>query len=596
MQVEQKAWTLEDLFPGMDSPELQEAVERLQGMAATFEGYREALEGGIEVSTFLEILRQYEELMRLTSKIVSYGFLCFSQDTQSVEAQTFLAKVQQMGAEVDNRTLFFKLWWKGLPQEEAERLMAAAGDYAYWLEALRLQKQYTLSEPEEKIINLKNVNGPLALVNLYNAITNRYVFRLEVDGQIRELTRGELTTYVRHHDPDLRAAAYRELLRVYGEDAPILSQIYQYRVRDWSSEHMQLRGYRSPMAVRNLSNNIPDEVVDTLLETCRRNAGLFQRFFALKARWLGVEKIRRYDIYAPVAKSDKSYPYERAVEMIMDTFGSFDETFRGLAEEIFARGHIDSEVRKGKRSGAFCAGVTPDLTPWVHVNYQGKADDVATLAHELGHAVHFSLSSDHTALTYDASLPLAETASTFAEMLLIDHMMEVDPDPAVRRDLLFRQMDDAYATIERQAFFALYERTAHKMIVEGATLDDLKEAYMENLREQFGQSLELSPEFELEWIAIPHFYHTPFYVYAYAFGQLLVLSLYEQYRREGESFKPRYLGILSAGGSDAPMRILDKAGVDVRSEAFWQGGFDVLAKLLDQLEAIPVEPMRSSSG
>ncbi len=591
MLFQQQAWTLEDLFPGFESAELKDAMARLEAMAEAFAQRREALREGMEAQEFLAILQQYEALASLTSKIVAYGFLRFAEDTQDPHAQTFLAKVQQLGAEVDNRTMFFKLWWKGLPQQEAERLMAQAGDYAYWLEALRLHKEYTLSEAEEKIINLKNVNGPRALVNLYNAITNRYVFRLEVDGEVKELTRGELTTYVRHHDPDLRAAAYRELFRVYGQDAPILSQIYQYRVRDWTSEHVQLRGYRSPIAVRNLSNNIPDPVVDTLLETCRRNASLFQRFFALKARWLGVDKIRRYDIYAPVAKSDKTYSFEQAVEMVLDSFGSFDDTFQRLAREILAKRHLDSEVRKGKRSGAFCAGVTPDLTPWVHVSYQGKADDVATLAHELGHGVHFSLSRDHTALTYDASLPLAETASTFAEMLLIDHLLERDPDPAVRRDLLFRRMDDAYATICRQAFFALFERTAHEMIADGAALDELKAAYMDNLREQFGQSLELNPEFELEWVAIPHFYHTPFYVYAYAFGQLLVLSLYEQYRQEGERFKPRYLQILSAGGSDAPMRILDRAGVDVRTEAFWQGGFDVLDKLLDQLEAIPVEPL-----
>jgi oligoendopeptidase F len=213
---------------------------------------------------------------------------------------------------------------------------------------------------------------------------------------------------------------------------------------------------------------------------------------------------------------------------------------------------------------------------------------MATLAHELGHAIHSMLAQHHTALTQSASLPLAETASTFSEMLLVDHLMAEDPDPDVQRDLLFRQMDDAYATIMRQAYFASFERTAHKMIDDGAAVDDISAAYLKNLEEQFGDSLDLSDDFRLEWVEIPHIYHFPFYVYAYAFGQLLVLSLYKQYLQEGEAFKPGYLEILAAGGSDSPARILDRAGIDIRSADFWQGGFDVLKTALVRLEAIEI--------
>ena len=218
--------------------------------------------------------------------------------------------------------------------------------------------------------------------------------------------------------------------------------------------------------------------------------------------------------------------------------------------------HLDSEVRKGKRGGAFCATVTPQLTPWVHVNYQGKPDDVATLAHELGHAIHSMLAFDHKMLTFHASLPLAETASTFGEMLLVDRLLADETDETVRRDLLFRQIDDAYSTIMRQAFFALFEREAHDLIHDGASVSALSEAYQKNLKRQFGDAVEVSDEFRWEWVSIPHFYRTPFYVYAYAFGQLLVFSLYRQYKAEGEAFKPRYLKILAAGGSAAPERIL----------------------------------------
>jgi oligoendopeptidase F len=224
----------------------------------------------------------------------------------------------------------------------------------------------------------------------------------------------------------------------------------------------------------------------------------------------------------------------------------------------------------------------------VLTSYQGKPDDVATLAHELGHAIHALLSSGNTALTYDASLPLAEVASTFGEMLVVDHLLIKDPEPEVQRDLLFRQMDDAYATIIRQAYFSMFERTAHDRINDGASVEELSDSYFENLSQQFGESIDLGGEFRHEWLAIPHFYNWPFYVYAYAFGQLLVLSLYQQYLQEGEDFKPRYLEILSAGGSDAPIRILERAGVNVRSPDFWDGGFGVLADALKKLEEIEI--------
>jgi oligoendopeptidase F len=274
--------------------------------------------------------------------------------------------------------------------------------------------------------------------------------------------------------------------------------------------------------------------------------------------------------------------------MVLDSFNEFDPRLADLARVVFDSKHVDSEVRKGKRSGAFCATLGPDLTPWVLQSYVGQARNIATMAHELGHAVHSLLANKHTALTQSASLPLAETASTFGEMLLIDRLLADEDDEEVRRDILFQQMDDAYATIMRQAYFAIFELEAHERIHAGAEVDTLHEVYLANMAEQFGDSLELSDDFRFEWVAIPHFYHTPFYVYAYSFGQLLVLSLYQQYLRDGDAFKPRYFAILEAGGSASPKTVLEKAGIDMYDKAFWQGGFDVLADKLDQLEALPI--------
>ncbi len=587
--IESTAWSLADLYPSHDSPEMQAAFADIEAQISAFEALRPDLKADISVQAFLKAIQQLESINILGNRIYSYAGLAFSANTQDQVIQAFMSQVEQAMMSMENRVLFFTLWWKDLDAAQAERLMAESGDYRYWLETMRQFKPYTLSEAEEKIINIKSVTGSRALDNLYSTITNRYVFKMTIDGETKELTRGEVMAYARGGDPDLRAAAYQELYRVYGQDGSTLGQIYQTLVRDWHNENVDLRHFSNPLAVRNLYNDIPDEAVDTLLDVSTKNVDIFQRFFKLKARWLKMPVLQRYDIYAPIAESDKRYTFGEAAEMVLDSFNAFNPRMADLIRRVFEQNHLDSQVRKGKRSGAFCWTVIPQLTPWVLVNFQGRPDDVATLAHELGHAVHSLLASDHSQFTQHATLPLAETASTFGEMMLVDRLMAQETDETVRRSLLFSQVDDAYSTIMRQAYFARFERQAHEMTRQGATVDELSKAYLANLHEQFGDSVEIGDEFRWEWVSIPHIYSTPFYVYAYAFGQLLVLSLYQQFRSEGESFKPRYIKLLSAGGSEAPERILKAAGIDMRSAAFWQGGFDVVRRQVEQLEALPLE-------
>jgi oligoendopeptidase F len=584
----QSRWALDDLYTGPDSSDLKNAFQELEDKIAEFEKVRPRLREDIPQEEFMEIVRQQEAINYQGHLLYSFAGLYFAEDTQNQQAQTLMARIEQFMAELTNRELFFSLWWKSLPDEAAGRLMENTGDVRYWLEEMRRFKPHTLTEPEEKIVNIKNVTGLSALQTLYDSITNRYVFKVEVDGEVREMTRGELMVYARHPDPELRARAYQELYRVYGEDGSILGQLYQTLVRDWRNEQIKLRSFEAPISARNLVNDISDDVVKTLLDVCHKNASVFQRFFRLKARWVGMERLRRYDIYAPVVKSDKEYAFADAAQMVFDSFRDFDPQLAEMAERVFAEQHLDSEVRKGKRGGAFCATAVPDKTPWVLLNYQGRASDVSTMAHELGHAIHSMLAAHHSIFTFHASLPLAETASTFGEMMLVDRLLAHETDEEVRRDILFTQIDDSYATIMRQVFFALFEREAHELINNGASVDELAAAYMQNLQDQFGEAVELSEEFRWEWVSIPHIYHVPFYVYAYAFGKLLVLALYKQYQEEGESFKPRYLKILSTGGSESPAKVLSDAGIDISQASFWQGGFDVIADQIAQLEALPL--------
>jgi oligoendopeptidase F len=581
-----KKWDLSQLYPGFDHPELQGAFDNIEEQVASFEGVRNKLNAEMDSETFLDVVRASESFARILNKVYTYAALGFTENTQNQTAQSLLGRVQQFAAEIQNRTLFFNLWWKEVDDRNAERLMEASGDYRYYLEVLRNFKPHTLTEAEEKIINIKDVTGASALSTLYDAITNRYTFKLEVNGEVQELTEAELQIHRHSTDPEMRARAYQEHFRVFGNDGPILGQMYQTRVRDWHNENINLRKFKGAMSVRNLVNNIPDEAVDTLLDTAKKNAHVFHRFFKLKAKQLGLEKLRRYDIYAPVAKSEKEFDFDTAANMVFDSFTAFDPKLGELARRVLDQDRLDSEVRKGKDGGAFCAAINPEDTPYVLMNYTSRARDVAILAHELGHAIHAMLASHHSAFTFHSPLPLAETASTFGEMMLTEKLLAEETDEAVRRDILFKQMDDAYMTILRQIYFALFEREAHALVMKNASVDDLCAAYMELLKEQFGDSVELSNEFKWEWVSIPHIYHTPFYVYAYAFGQLLVFSLYQQYKIEGDSFKPKYLKILSTGGSEAPAKILAEAGVDISSAKFWQGGFDVLSKMVDDLEKL----------
>jgi oligoendopeptidase F len=586
----QTPWSLTDLLEAPSGAPLENALAEVERRAAAFEAKRAKLNPGISESEFIDLVREYEDVYRTMTKIAAHAELWFTENTQNQAALSFKSRMEQLAADVENRILFFTLWWKGLEDDTAERLIKNSGDYRYFLESERRFKPHTLTEPEEKVINIKDVNGVGGLVTIYDMITNKYVFKLTIDGETKELTHGELTTYFRHPSPEVRAATYREQFRVYSKDGGVLAQIYSNRVNDWRSEQVQLRHFNSPIASRNLGNDIPDEATETLLQVCRENASLFQRYFRLKAKWLGLNPMRRSDIYAPVAQPDTNIQFSDAVDLVLDSLTRFSPQVAAEARNVFAHNHIDSEVRPGKRSGAFCASILPELTPWVLINYTNKPRDVSTLAHELGHAIHSQLARDHSLLGFHPVLPMAETASVFSEMILNERLLGEEKDPMVRRDLIARLLDDAYATVMRQAYFVLFEKQAYPGIEQGKTLDELNAMYLDNLHEQFGDAVDVADDFKWEWIVIPHFYHTPFYTYAYSFGQLLTLSLYRRYRDEGKSFVPKYLRILSYGGSASPAHILGEAGIDITSADFWQGGFDVIRDFIDQLEALEEVP------
>lgn len=582
----QSRWSLNALLPDDSPATIDGAFKALERRIKTFERWRAKLKPTLTAKDFNGLLDAYEVMLHEAYRVSGYASMRFAADTQDQVAQSLRARVNDVMARAQNQTLFFSLWWKKLSDAQAARLMKGTGSRRYFLEEMRHFRKHTLSEPEEKIVNLKNANGSTALENMYEQITNKYQFEIEVDGEVKKLTRDVLMVYARHPDADLRARAYQSIYKVYGEDGPLLASIYAALVRDWRVENVDLRKHRTPIAVRNLANDLPDKVVDTLLRVIRKNRGLFQRYFKLKAQWLGVPKLRRYDLYAPLSKSDKEVPYNDAVEMVLSTFNEFSPKLGALARQVFDDGHVDAEIRPGKRGGAFCASIFPGQSSFVLLNYGGRVRDVATIAHEFGHAVHALMAEHHSLMTFHSALPMAETASVFSEMLLTEKLLAAETDPDVRRDLLAAAIDDAYATVGRQGYFSLWEQEAHELVRQGKTPDEMAGRYLAQLQEQFEDSIEVNDDFKWEWVSIPHFYSTPFYVYAYAFGQLITLGLYRMYKQEGEAFKPKFLKLLSYGGSESPAKICRSAGIDITSEAFWQGGFDVIADMIKQLEAL----------
>jgi oligoendopeptidase F len=590
-------WDIGDLVKDPSSEEFSQFLRSIEEQLVQFEESRQLLRPDISSEEFERLIHMLESISEKVSIASGHAYLSYYADTSSNEASALVTKMEKLASEISNRMLFFDLWFKKqIDHENANRLInAIPKEYQEHLRHKRLVAKYSLSEPEEKIISTLEVTGILALTKIYDKMTSGFEFTMRLRHGRKTIekkfdNKEKLVSLVRSPDGNRREAAYKSLLQVYKRNSGVLGEIYQNIIMQWRDEAILMRGYRSPISVRNIANNLDDATVEALLAACRHNVAMFHDYFIEKSKMIGMRKLHRYHLYAPIsnkASDSKKFTYGKAVETVLDSFGDFDPQFRRLAERVFAKHHIDSEIRKAKRGGAFCYSVTPKLTPYVLLNFDGISRDVSTLAHEFGHAIHSMLASDMPLMVFHAPLPLAETASVFAEMLLNEKMAE-KMSKKERRILLAEQIDNLYATIIRQAYFTLFEIDAHKAIGENnATIDAVAKIYMDNLKEQFGTSITISPDFEWEWVYIPHFYHTPFYTYSYSFGNLLVLSLYRQYKLEGSSsFVPKYFKILSAGGSRKPEELLMEAGIDISRQEFWQQGFDYVQEMIQQLKAL----------
>jgi len=578
-------WDLTELVKNHRSLQFTRQIQIIENKVRSFEKNKAYLKDTVLLQKFFRILKELEEISKEVSIVGGYASLVYSANTQSDEATTLLTRITKWGSDIENRTLFFDQWWKKqIDQKNAERLMKSAGQLAEFLRHKRVVAKYALTEPEERIINTLDVTGSTALVKLYDKITNSFQYVVKIDGKEKKYNREQLTHLIKSHKSKTREAAYRSLLGEYEKHKGVLGEIYQNLVLNWKNECLEIRKYTSPISVRNIGNDVDDKTVDSILSVCKNNAPVFQKYFKYKAHMLRMKKLRRYDVYAPALTNvkQKTYTFDQAVKLVLKTLNDFSPKLSEHARKVFTKRHVDSSIRTGKRSGAFCSTVSPNITPYVFVNFNGKTNDVFTLAHELGHAIHSESASDKSIFVQEASLPLAETASTFSEVLLYDEILNKVTDEE-KRMMLTEQADDLYSTIMRQAFFTTFEISVHKMIGDGATVEEITQAYSKNLKEQFANSIDVSENFGIEWSCIPHFYHTPFYCYAYSFGNLLALSFFQRYKEEGRSFVPIYLKILGAGGSKKPEMLLKEYDIDITSEKFWQDGFAYIKNQIDRL-------------
>ena len=587
-------WNLSDLVRDPRSKEFEEFVKSIEQKVSIIENKRNYLSNDLKESDFQSIFYSIEDVSEKVSIVDGYAHLKYSADTSSNDAASLLTRMDLMAADIGNRLLFFELWFrKELDEDNAKRLIESMPIvYREYLKHKRLLAKYVLTEPEEKIISTLEVTGTNALVKIYDRMVNGFEYLMVIKKARKTIkktfsNREKLLSYIRSTKAEERKSAYQSLLQVYKKNSGILGEIYQNLVLQWRDENMNMRGYESPISVRNASNNLDDSTVRALLNVCKKNSDIFQDYFLEKAKMLGHRKLRRYDLYAPLSlrnSDQKKFTFSEAVNTVLDTFEGFNAQFREYSERVFNEHHVDSEIRKDKQGGAFCSTVSPKRTPYVLLNFDGKSRDVSTMAHELGHAIHSIAASDKPITVAHAPLPLAETASVFAEMLLNDKLFS-SVGFREQKILLAEHIDDMYATIMRQAYFTLFEIDAHRIIAnENATTDKISELYLNNLSQQFGDSVNVSSDFQWEWTYIPHFYHSPFYCYAYSFGNLLVLSLYQQFKNEGRSFIPKYLNILSSGGSRKPEELLKDSGMDISRDEFWQQGFNLLGDKINELK------------
>jgi len=585
-------WDLADLYASADDPQLEadlaHALEAAQRFAERYRGRVAELDAAA-LALAIDQLEAFEEP---AYRAAAFAQLLFAADTAAPRHGALLQRVQERSTEIRNAVIFFELEWVATGDARVAALLAAPAlaRRRHLLEQMRKQRPHVLSEPEERLLEETANTGPRAFSRLFDETLGSMRFQLETaDGKSEEKSEEEVLSLLYEPDRDLRRRAADSLTSGLRQNARLLAFIFNTLVQDKATRD-RLRRFAAPIDERNLANEIDAKTVQALMTACERRGALVARYYRLKAKLLGLAELEDYDRYAPVLTAEGQRSFDAARDLVLAAYGDFSPRMGEIAGHFFARRWIDAELRAGKRGGAFSASTIPSAHPYVLMNYTGTLRDVMTLAHELGHGVHQYLSRPRGLFEMDTPLTTAETASVFGEMLTFRRLLRDEPDPAVRLGLLCGKLEDAFATVFRQVVMTRFEETLHAARrAEGELpITRVNDLWMEANRPMFGDAVRLRDDYAWWWLYIPHFVHSPFYCYAYAFGELLVLALVQRYDEEGAAFVPRYLAMLEAGGAQSPREVVAHTGLDIGDPGFWDRGLVLLEKMVAEAESLAV--------
>jgi oligoendopeptidase F len=579
------AWDLVPLVDGDEEHGVERALDEAREGAGAFATAYAGRVAELDATGLTAAMRELAGISELLGRCGSYAMLRFSTDTSDPARGAMLQLVQERATEIETRLLFFELEWAALEDEHAEELLAGEDleFCAHYLRNARRYRPHLLTEPEERIMAEKAIASQASWTRLFGELVA--ALRVQVAGD--QLPLDAALSRLQSPDRELRRNVAEAVTAALEPGLRTRAFIYNTLVHDKAVED-RLRHYPHWLASRNLANEASDESVMALITAVRNRFSIPQRWYRLKAELLGIERIADYDRSAPVLAEELTFSFADARELVLDTYASFDAEAGRIARRFFEERWIDAPVRSHKRGGAFCAYTVPSVHPYVMLNFTARRRDVLTMAHELGHGLHAALAQPRGVFHQHTPLTLAETASVFGEQLVFGRMLEsVDGDDA-RLSLLAEQLEGAIATVFRQMAMNRYEHLVHtRRRDEGElSVDRICETWLESQAEMFGDAVEVSDGYRMWWSYVPHFINTPGYVYAYAYGQLLALSVYGRYREQGPEFAPAYLSLLAAGGSRSPEELGAMVGIDLADPGFWDSGLDIIESMLHAAEEL----------
>ena len=578
-------WDLSDLYPGPRSDEVRRDLEQAAAAAEALHEEFAGRVGDLDGEILADLIARYEAIKETLERLTSYAYLVYCTAMDDAETAQFFQTVREETTATESRLLFFALELNRIEDDALEDKLKAPGlaRYAPWVRDVRAFRPFQLSDEVERLLLEKQVAGRAAWMRLFDE--TMAALRFSVRGEA--LGSAEALNLLSDKDRDVRREAAQALGTVLGENVRTFALITNTLAKDKEIED-QWRGFERPISARNLGNRVEDEVVDALIAAVEAAAPrLAHRYYALKARWMGVDRLDYWDRNAPLPEDDdRTVGWEEAVTTVLAAYRAFSPELAGIGRRFFDNDWIDVPVRNGKSPGAFAHPTVPGAHPYLLLNYQGKARDVMILAHELGHGVHQVLAGRQGLLLAETPLTLAETASVFGEQLTFRALLDGESEPERRRVMLAGKVEDMLNTVVRQVAFCAFERRVHEERRSGElTPERLSEHWLAVQSESLGPALRFHDEYRFYWAYIPHFIHAPFYVYAYAFGECLVNALYAVYRAEPAGFEQKYLDMLRAGGSLRHRELLAPFGLDASDPAFWSRGLDVIAGFVDELEA-----------